>query len=151
MSEIAQTPQAKFEYWIQEKWNVLPTDPRYRDLTEEQLELLYEHYLRSLPPEEKDEPDKEDGKFRDPDYKEPDGTEETVDSDGAVIPEHEHFEDPDFADAWNADDEEEFLEDGNSSTSLIGENHPHKGSERFSGFPKSTENPPINFDDFEEV
>jgi len=81
MKEIAKTSQARFEWWVQTKFNVLPTDPRYRSLTTEQFDLMYHHFLI-------DNPEEEDvvKAASDPDYKED---------------EPEHYEDPEFMKAWD--------------------------------------------------
>jgi len=49
------------KWWIQKKWNVLPTDPRFLELTEEQMDLLQRHYL-------KDHPELVVERYEDPDY-----------------------------------------------------------------------------------
>jgi len=49
MREIARLPQARFDWWIQKTFNVLPTDSRFLDLTSEQKELIYEHLLIDNP------------------------------------------------------------------------------------------------------
>ncbi len=119
LKQIAETTQAKFEYWIQDKWNVLPTDPRYRELTEEQLDLLFIHYQRLNPPPE----EKEDNKARDEDYDAEDAkseAHESSDNESGRLPiqDFEHYEDPDFDAEWNSEDEEEYDSD------IIDENPP---------------------------
>jgi hypothetical protein len=117
IKEIAKSPKARFEWWVQTKFNVLPTDSRYIDLTEEQLDLMWEHYLIDNPPPE------------------PQGIQDTeydkaeADTDGYEVPDEEiqdkehrlplaneeHFEDPDFDAEWNAEDEED-------DSDIVGEN-----------------------------
>jgi len=46
---IASDSENRFDWWIQKTFEVLPTDPRYYDLTTEQRELLWEHYLIDNP------------------------------------------------------------------------------------------------------
>ena len=108
MKQIAQTERAKFEYWIQEKWTVLPTDPRYTDLTEEQIDLLYEQYIRLHPPPT---PPEQDGKARDEDYDMDSDLVEGYDpeqakEDGRLpLADSESFSDPDFDEEWDRIDE----------------------------------------------
>lgn len=82
-----------------EKWEVLPTDPRYMDLTEEQMDLLFYHYERTLP-----------GKWKTNNNPE-------VDEEGP-----EYYFDPDFDAEWNAEDEISDSDD-------VGENHLNASSE----------------------
>lgn len=49
MKEIAQHPENRFDWWIMKTFMVLPTDQRFLDLTPEQRELLWEHYLLDNP------------------------------------------------------------------------------------------------------
>lgn len=49
IAEIAKEPEIRFDLWIMKTWKVLPTDPRYLDLTEEQRELLWEDFLIDHP------------------------------------------------------------------------------------------------------
>lgn len=49
METIATEAQNRFDYWIMNKWNVLPTDQRYLDLTEEQKDFLWENFLIDNP------------------------------------------------------------------------------------------------------
>lgn len=94
MKKLAETPRAKFEFWIQEKWEVLPTDPRFIDLTEEQLELLFAHYQRlnaptnttaardeDYPDGQTDDPNLNKQKYIDPDFDEEWEKMEAVDED----------------------------------------------------------------------
>jgi hypothetical protein len=86
MKAIAETNQARFEWWVQTEFKVLPTDPKYQALTQMQLDLMYEHYLLDNPPvEEETKP------ANDPTYKED---------------EPEQYDDPDFKHVWdNMDDD----------------------------------------------
>jgi len=95
MTEIAKSDQARFEWWIQTKWQVLPTDPRYLDLTEEQKDLMFEHYKL-------DNTDTVTHKAGE------------VNEEGAVI-EPEHFDDPDFDKEWAnfVNDSEDSTEESN--------------------------------------
>ncbi|MNW28257.1 hypothetical protein D3C74_50790 [compost metagenome] len=64
MQEIVKDSQNRFDYWIMEKWNVLPTDPRFLALTEEQKDWLWENFLLSNPEVKR----KIDNRFHDPDF-----------------------------------------------------------------------------------
>lgn len=79
---------------VQKTFQVLPTDKRFQDLTTEQLDLMYEHFLLDNPPTE-------DNKLRDDDY---DIGDDSAPDEGGDIPAVEHFEDPDFDSAWNDTD-----------------------------------------------
>ena len=140
IKELAETPLAKFEYWIQDKFNVLPTDPRFTDLTEEQLDLLYAHRQRENAPD------------RNPAYTDSDYDREEADAEGynaqeakgegrLPIQDFESYKDPDFDDEWNA-------EDGEDDSDIVGENPPESGSNDF-----DPEEERMEFDpnDWEEV
>jgi hypothetical protein len=86
IQELANTPRAKFEFWVQEKWNVLPTDQRFIDLTEEQLALLFAQYQRVSAPAPNNT------SARDGDY--PDGA-----SDDPNV-NTQKYVDPDFEKEW---------------------------------------------------
>jgi hypothetical protein len=101
-----------------EKWGVLPTDPRYTDLTEEQMDLLYYHYERTIP-----------GKWK------------TNDNAGVDEEGPEYYFDPDFDSEWNAEDE-----DGISDSTDVGENYfnaspesSEEGDTNHTNLPKSSE------------
>jgi hypothetical protein len=38
--------------WVVEHYRVLPTDPRYKELTDDQIELLFVNFLTTLTPDE---------------------------------------------------------------------------------------------------
>ena len=77
--------EARFQWWVQKTFNVLPTDSRFTDLTEEQLDLMFQHYLLDA------KPVKTKKSAEDPDYEEP-----------------EHYDDPDFEAEWKkAEDEDQ--------------------------------------------
>lgn len=79
--------EARFQWWIQTNFKVLPTDPRFMDLTDEQVELMFQHFLIDNPTVKK-KVENEDGTYAEPD----------------------RYYDPDFDDAWNDTDEEEVEE-----------------------------------------
>lgn len=49
MKEIAQHPENRFDTWILKTWRVLPTNPDFINLTEEQREWLWQDYLLDHP------------------------------------------------------------------------------------------------------
>jgi hypothetical protein len=49
LKEIARLPQSRAEWWVQSTFKVLPTDQRYKDLTDEQIGTMQEHYLLDHP------------------------------------------------------------------------------------------------------
>jgi hypothetical protein len=49
MKEIASNPSNRFDAWILKQWKVLPTNPDFLNLTEEQKEYLWEDYLLDNP------------------------------------------------------------------------------------------------------
>lgn len=49
LKELAKLPESRFEAWIWKTWNVLPTDERYLNLTEEQRKILWEDFLLDHP------------------------------------------------------------------------------------------------------
>ena len=49
MKEIAQNPENRFDTWILKTWRVLPTNPDFINLTEEQREWLWQDYLLDNP------------------------------------------------------------------------------------------------------
>lgn len=61
------------------EFKVLPTDDRFLDLTDEQMELLYHHYMID------NKPVKSSSSAKDNSYEEP-----------------ESYHDPDFADEWDS-------------------------------------------------
>lgn len=75
---------------MQRTFHVLPTDPRFTDLTEEQMVLLFEHM--KLDKEEANESIKTQVGVTDEDYNSLEG-------------EHDKYDDPDFGGAWNSDEE----------------------------------------------
>ena len=83
MEGIAQQGEARFLWWIQKTFHVLATDTRFLDLTEEQLELMYQHYLLDNPQTSNTKEDT--GGTHDPDYLEPD----------------KRYHDPDFDEEWD--------------------------------------------------
>lgn len=64
MKEIVKEAQNRFDWWILKTWNVLPTDERYINLTEEQKEFLWENFLLDHPEIQK----KLENRFYDPDF-----------------------------------------------------------------------------------
>jgi len=89
------------------EFKCLPTEDRFRNLTEEQLQLLYHHWEIDL--EQAKRP--KGNVANDPDYNED---------------EPEHFYDPDFDAEWNADDE-----GGEAPSNMVGEFPPETPSEPF--------------------
>ncbi|MBD1372592.1 hypothetical protein IC620_09520 [Hazenella sp. IB182357] len=53
MRQIASHPEIRFDLWIMKQFQVLPTDPRYLSLTQEQRDLLWEGFLLDHPEIEK--------------------------------------------------------------------------------------------------
>lgn len=49
MKEIARESDNRFDWWIMKQFQVLPTDERFINLTEEQKELIWQHYLLDNP------------------------------------------------------------------------------------------------------
>lgn len=49
MKEIAQHPENRFDTWIMKTWKILPTNPDFINLTEEQREWLWQDYLLDNP------------------------------------------------------------------------------------------------------
>lgn len=96
LQEIAKTNQARFEWWVQKTFSVLPTDDKFLNLTEEQMDLMYEHFKLDHPELQK----QEDNKARDSDY----------DNEQDGIPAQEHFEDPEFDKAWSEGEDDEWKE-----------------------------------------
>lgn len=96
----------------------MPTDPRYTSLTQEQVELIYQHHLIDNPPPP------EDTKARDEDYESEESAVEGYDGEEAKeegrlpIQDHESYADPEFDDEWNATDEEEEI----SPSEVLSEN-----------------------------
>jgi hypothetical protein len=115
--------EARFQWWIQTKWQVLPTDPRFMDLTTEQMDLMYEHFLIDSKPTI-GLPTKT---YHDPDY----AKEENIQHD-------EKYHDPDFDDAWNADDDEEL------NSNVVGLNLPDRVDD-------PDDEPVQDIDDWKEV
>ncbi|UAV84354.1 hypothetical protein phi18_084 [Bacillus phage phi18] len=109
IQEIAKTPESRFDWWIQTKFGVLPTDPRFTDLTKEQKSLMFWHLQMDKNPENF----VKDGKARDDDY---DEEEESLLEDGEEsgipkpIPEG-GYHDPEFDEEWNEDFEEPDISD----------------------------------------
>ncbi len=63
MKEIAKLPHQRKLWWIRSYYRVLPTDERYLNLTPEQIELEFQHYIM-------DNPDKFKEVYTDPEYEE---------------------------------------------------------------------------------
>lgn len=104
MKKIAQEDKARFEWWIQTKFSVLPTDPRFLDLTEEQLELMHQHFLLDNPSRQPD------NKGRDSEYdnyEKETPTGEPAEEGRLPIKDFESYSDPDFEKAWEEMDEEQ--------------------------------------------
>jgi hypothetical protein len=76
---------------------VLPSDPRFLDLTEEQLDLMYEHFLIDADNLLKKKP--------------PTSEDRDVET--------EHYYDPDFDEAWN-----DVEDDTNFDSNIVGKNPP---------------------------
>ena len=72
---------------------MLPTESRFLDLTEEQLELMYQHYLIDNPPKAE-----KTNSAHDPEYEEP----------------PEAFYDPDFDEEWEKLGKEEPIDEHSS-------------------------------------
>lgn len=89
-----------------DKWKVLPTESRFQDLTEEQLDYLYENWLRLNPPKQKPRAAAED-----PDYEAEEGA-------------RENYSDPDFDEYWNNPDSADF-----SGSNSVGKTIAQQGSE----------------------
>lgn len=64
MKEIVKEAQNRFDYWIMEKWQVLPTDERFLNLTEEQRDFLWENFLLDHPEIQK----QLENRFYDPEF-----------------------------------------------------------------------------------
>lgn len=129
MSEIAKSSTARFDWWVQTKFGVLPTDSRFLDLTEEQKDLMYEHFIIDNPTT-KEQPD--NSQDRD-DYEEAlnDADKEAWEEHGVAndysdtlpLPDpgdSESFADPDFDAEWNAQDEESDSEEVSENESEDG-------------------------------
>ncbi len=56
---MARLPQSRTKWWIQREFKVLPTDPRFKALTVEQISLMQEQYVIDHPEAAKAEPDPE--------------------------------------------------------------------------------------------
>jgi hypothetical protein len=117
MKEVAKTDQARFEWWLQSKFNILPTDPRYMDLTQEQIDLIYEHYIIDNPPKK--------SAYTDADYEKEEAknaeynAQQSKDEGRLPLQDHERFDDPDFDAEWDAEDEI-------SPSDNVGENQPEQ-------------------------
>lgn len=131
---------------MQTKFQVLPTDSRYTDLTEEQLDLMWEHYLLDNPPQEpKGTQDSEyDTAEAEADgYETPEG-EEIVDKEHRLpLANQEHFEDPDFNAEWDAEDEED-------NTDIVGENSPEEDFQTIGDESMVDSNVPMDLDNEDE-
>jgi hypothetical protein len=103
LKEIAQLSEARFDWWIQKNFQVLPTDDRFTNLTLEQKDLMYEHFLLDNPELTKKDTKARDDSF-DEEYDNPD--------DRPPMQDHEHYDDPNFDEAWNSDDEDAEEDDG---------------------------------------
>jgi hypothetical protein len=49
LESIAQQPNERRLWWVRKLYNLPPTDPRYLELTTEQIDLEYEHFLLDNP------------------------------------------------------------------------------------------------------
>lgn len=141
IQEIAQTPEARFDWYIQKEFKVLPTDPRFTDLTEEQKSLIFEHIKLDNP-----EKFKPDNKIRDAEYDEvAEDVEESEEGIAKPIPEGGYV-DPEFDDLWENDQE--------ISTDNLPENDSSELSNGFDSIPETESKHDIdeyNDDDWEEV
>ena len=114
IAEIAKTPQARFEWWIQTTFHVLPTDPKFTNLTTEQMNLMYEQYKIDTAPSkatlvDKDY-DKEEQKlerYEDPDFDEAWDNPNSGEDDSIIVPENLVEPESHRVDDANADDWEE--------------------------------------------
>lgn len=122
-------------------------------MTEEQIDLMYEHYLLDRAPR-----DNADGKLRDPDYDKeevnnevyPEGySAEQAKAEGRLpLQDYEHFEDPNFEEEWNRIEEEELSDINN-----VGENLPNGQFEEVEGdeFVNMSSDIQMDGDEWEEV
>lgn len=62
--EIAKLRETRLKWWVQDRFRVLPTDERFKALTEEQMFLMWENYLVDNPDIEK----KMTEVYQDPEY-----------------------------------------------------------------------------------
>lgn len=88
------------------EFKVLPTDNKFLDLTEEQLDLMYCHWLLDNKPIKTG--------IQDQDYQ-------------AEEDKNESYHDPDFDEEWNRDVEDEI--NTTSTISMIGKNNPNQQTE----------------------
>lgn len=49
VEEIAKLPNERRLWWFRKLYNLPPTDPRFLDVTEEQIQLEWEHYILDNP------------------------------------------------------------------------------------------------------
>jgi len=108
---------------------VLPTEDRFLNLTEEQLQLLYHHWELDIQAAKKPR----NGNTNDPEYKDD---------------EPEHYHDPDFDKEWDADEP-----DGELDSNIVGESPSVTPSESFGEVATSDGETPTNLDkrEWEEV
>ena len=106
LKEIAKSSLARFEWWIQTKFTVLATDDRFLNLTDEQKDLMYEHYLIDNPAKESDTKDEDYDNAQTDAENEAKGV--SKDTDYLPFPEEgtERFADPDFDSEWDTDEED---------------------------------------------
>lgn len=102
-------------WWIMDKFNVLPTDQRFLDLTPHQINLLYLKHLEStgkLAELEKQAQEEQDRKADDEEYEE---YANGGDGEGGRLPlqDKESYNDPEFDDYWNEESEEPDTDDTN--------------------------------------
>lgn len=108
IQEIAKTPESRFDWWIQTKFGVLPTDPRFTELTKEQKSLMFWHFQMDKNPQAF----VKDGKARDDDYDEEEKQLEN-DTGGEGIPKpmpEGGYHDPEFEEEWDSDFEDEDID-----------------------------------------
>lgn len=104
IKDIASSDECKFQWYIQKYFRVLPTDPRFLSLTEEQLDLLYENFMEDQNKSKQRQNKKSsvvDREFDNPEDMSKKGTTE--------------YYDPEFEELWN-EIEEEHNEIMNNST-----------------------------------
>ncbi len=116
-------------------------------MTDEQWELLWQHYLLDNPQileEAKRQQDKEEFERENPNEEYVERDKHGYDKD-ALLPQedHEEFKDPDFDAEWDAEDEE-------SNSDIIDENPPENDFETLEGKDYNDSKVDTNFDDPDE-
>jgi hypothetical protein len=93
IKEIAKNPDVRLDAWILKKWNVLPSNPDFQNLTEEQRKWLWEDYLLDNPELAKklrhNEDDEFDKEWDEMEMKEGEPEESPEDSDESGYSEYE--------------------------------------------------------------